>query len=262
MEMLIILGIVALFLIKLTRCIIFNIHRVLAYLCIDLFTYIKERKWKEWDGFGLHCYVGYFGKGKTLLASHYVITQAIQYKLNVYSNIRLIGVPYTPLVNFNQIIDAPGNSIFLIDECSTLFNSRAWKDFPTDLLFQLLQCRKQKKQLILTAQRFAHIDKSIRDITFNVYDCNKYWRLQHVSVYDGWDYENCMNINMLQRVTHKWYFVTNKWYNAYDTSELIDNAKKTDFISNAERREALGIVQYNELGVQKPRRKLRKKQSR
>lgn len=257
MKILIVLAVLLIF--KLTRCILFNLHRVAFYLGLDTFQYLKGRKWKEWNGFGLNAYVGYFGKGKTLCASHYVISQAKRYGLTVYSNIRLNGIEYIPLKNFQQIIDADGNSIFLIDECSTLFNSRQWKDFPVDLLFQLLQCRKQKKQLILTAQRFAHIDKAIRDITFNVYDCSKHWRFQHIQIYDGWDYENCMNIQMLGRVGHSWSFVTNKWYESYDTSELIDNAKKTDFISNEERQIKLGEVVFNDLGVSKPSRKLKKR---
>lgn len=40
---------------------------------------------------------------------------------------------------------------------------------------------------------------------------------------------------------------------------MIDNAKKTDFISNEERQVKLGEVVFNDLGVSKPSRKLKKR---
>ena len=156
------------FLTKIGRCIFFNLHREALYLCIDFFDYIKNKKWNVWNGFGLNIYVGMFGKGKTLSATKYVLKQAKRYNLNVISNIKLNGYPYIPLTNWQQIVEAEGNTIILIDEISTVFNARQWKDFNINLLFQLLQCRKNKKMIVGTAQRFAHVDKLLRDITYNV----------------------------------------------------------------------------------------------
>lgn len=253
-----IVGVIIMMFCKLSRCIILNIHREICYLGLDLYEYIKYRKWNQWNGFGLNIYVGMFGKGKTLSATKYVIANAKRYKLNVLSNIKLNGIEYTPLTNWQQIVDCPGNTIILIDEISTVFNARNWKDFNINLLFQLLQCRKNKKEIIATAQRFAHVDKLLRDITYNVIDCNKYWRLLHNSYYDGWDYENCMNRDFLSRIYHSWSFVSNKDYKAYDTDEIIDNAKRIEFVSNEEILERRSNVQFNELAVHNPNRKLKK----
>lgn len=244
---------------KLGRCILFNIHREAAYLCIDFISYIKNRKWNDWNGFGLNIYVGIFGKGKTLSATKYVLKQAKRYNLNVISNIKLNGYPYIPLTNWQQIVEAEGNTIILIDEISTVFNARQWKNFNINLLFQLLQCRKNKKMIVGTAQRFAHVDKLLRDITYNVIDCNKYWRLLHNSFYDGWDYENCQNAVMLRRLTHYWNFISNKDYVAYDTSEIIDNAKRTEFISNDEIMTSRGDVVFNDMAVSNVSRKFKKR---
>lgn len=242
----------------LLRCMFFNLHKIGYYGIIDIFMYFKGRKWRIWNGYGLNIYVGMFGKGKTLCASHYVISQAKKYHLHVLSNVKLMGIEYVQLVNYQQIIDCDPNTIILIDEVSTLFNARSWKDFNVNLLFQLLQCRKNKKQLICTAQRFAHVDKLLRDITNHVIDCNKYWRFQKNTYYDAWDYENVSNPEMLKSIGKDWYFVTDNWYKSYDTSELIDNAKKTDFISNDEILINRGETQYNELAVKKPGKKLKK----
>lgn len=168
MSYLIVGAIIVIFVCKLTRCVILNIHRELYYLGLDFYEYIRYRKWNQWNGFGLNIYVGMFGKGKTLSATKYVIANAKRYNLNVLSNIKLNGIEYIPLTNWQQIVDCPGNTIILIDEISTVFNARNWKDFNINLLFQLLQCRKNKKEIIATAQRFAHVDKLLRDITYNL----------------------------------------------------------------------------------------------
>ena len=226
---------------------------------LDIYEYFKYKKWNDWNGFGLNIYVGMFGRGKTLSATKFVIAQAKRYKLNVISNIRLNGIPYTPLTNWQEIVDAPGNTIILIDEMSTVFNAREWKNFNINLLFQLLQCRKNKKMIVGTAQRFAHVDKLLRDITYEVIDCNKYWRFQHTVHFDGWEYENCMNHHMLQRTHHDWQFIRNIDYLGYDTSEIIDNTKRTEFMSNEEILNARGEVQFNELAVTKGSKRFKKR---
>lgn len=194
--------------------------------------YFKCRKWRIWNGFGLRIYVGMFGTGKSLSAVRYVRNNALKYHLNVISNIVLKDIPYTPLLNYNQIIDAPPNTIILIDEVSTVFNARSWKDFNINLLFQLLQCRKNRKQLVCTAQRFMHVDKLLRDITAEVVVCRKNWRVCRNYAYDGWDYENTPAQFAIKPLWKFAYVATDTLYDAYDTDEIIDNAKKTDFISN------------------------------
>lgn len=200
----------------------------------DIWLYIKHRKWRLWDGFGLRIYVGMFGTGKSLSAVRYVRSQAMRYHLNVISNIVLKDIEYTPLINYKQIIDAPPNTIILIDEVSTVFNARSWKDFNVNLLFQLLQCRKNRKQLVCTAQRFAHVDKLLRDITAEVVVCRKNYRICRNYAYDGWDYENTPAQFAIAPLWRYCYVATNRLYAAYDTDEIIDNVKKTDFLSNDE----------------------------
>ena len=95
-----------------------NSIRLFTYAVRDVVDYIVHKGWKVWKGFGIRMYIGMFGTGKTLSAVRYVINQAIQYNLHVYSNIKLNGIEYTELKNFKDIIDAPPDSIFLIDKTS------------------------------------------------------------------------------------------------------------------------------------------------
>ena len=241
----IIIVLIALLSFEKSRFIIMNfpiIVQGIGYIPKDTYMYFKEKRWKWFKGFGIRIYSGLFGYGKTLGTVDYVLRMYQKYKVNIYSNIKLIGVPYTPLENFKQIIEAPGNTIILIDELSTVFNSRQWQDFPIDLLFQLLQVRKNRKQLVCTAQRFEHVDKAIRDVTADVVCCRKYYRYCILTAYDAWDYEHTPLNVYLQPKYKIMYLATDKLYNSYDTTELIDNTKKTKFISNKEILERRGEV--------------------
>ena len=199
----------------------------------DTFNYFKYQKWKEWNGFGLIFYTGLFGTGKTLSATKYVIATAKRYNLNVISNISLQGIEYTPLINYQQILDAPAYTIIFIDEISTLWNSREYKSFPVEVLFRLLQNRKSHIQFIATAQRFEHIDKLLRDVASYVVVCRKLWRFTVNTYYDAYMYER-VNGQFLKPAFEKMAFITDLDYAAYDTNEIINNVKKTDFISNDE----------------------------
>jgi len=230
--------------------------KALRFAPRDIYLYFKEKRWLIWRGFGIRIYVGMFGTGKSLSAVNYVRRNALKYKLNVLSNIHLKDIPYTPLVNYQQIIEAPANTIILIDEISTVFNSRSWKDFNINLLFQLLQCRKNRKELVCTAQRFAHVDKLIRDITGEVIVCRKTWRVCTNVAYDGWDYENSAAQFAIVPLWKYVYCATNDLYNAYDTDEIIDNTKRTDFVSNDEILVRRGVIEVMPEKVSKKGKKV------
>lgn len=221
------------------RTLVLNIHNVIGYAPVDIFKYIKNKEYAKWGGFGIRMFCGYFGSGKSMLASKFVVDNYYKYKdsetpLTILSNIPL-AVPFTQLVNIQQILDVEENTIIFIDECNTLFNARSWKDFPTELVYQLCQNRKKHIMLLMTAPRFHLVDKSIRDVTQYVYQClHPFWRFHFVYVYDGWEWENCPNINMLKSISRYGIFAKNKYYNNYDSFAIIDNVKKEEFLSKEE----------------------------
>ena len=229
---------------------VIHIKDSIFYSMKDCFYYFKEKRWKNWTGFGLIFYCGLFGTGKTLSATKYVITNAKKYKLNVISNITLKGIEYTPLTNYQQILNAPPYTIIFIDEISTLWNSRDYKNFPVEVLFQILQNRKSHIQFIATAQRFEHVDKLMRDVASYVVDCRKLWRCTSNTYYDAYMYER-VNGQFLSPVATKLSFITDSDYNAYDTNEIIDNVRKTKFISNDEILNKRVESVYNPLKVAK-----------
>lgn len=216
------------------RVLLWNLPILPYYATKDLIKYLVEKKWKYWQGFGIRMYCGYFGSGKSMLASKFIVDHYNRYNVNVISNIPL-SIPYTPLVNKSQIENCESNTIIFIDECNTLFNARNWKDFPIELIYQLCQNRKKKIMLIMTAPRFHLVDKSIRDVTQYVYECHKsFWRVHTVQIFDGWERENAINLDLIKPISTYGVFAKDSFYKNYDSFAIIDNVKKEEFLSNQE----------------------------
>ena len=173
---------------KLFRCIVFNLHNIGIYSVKDLFVYFKEKKWNDFDLYGIDMYIGMFGKGKTLSLVHTASSIYNRYGDSVcfLSNIHLQNIPYIKLVNFEQLVEIGENPpegvkgfVIIIDEISSVLSHRNYANFPLDLLPVLMQQRKLKMKCLCTAQRYFMVDKIWRSITTNVIDCNKYWRFEH-----------------------------------------------------------------------------------
>ena len=312
-----------------TRCLMFNAPRVVYYLVQDIYLYFKEKKWKDFDYYGIYMYIGMFGHGKTLSMTMKAKRLYEKYgdSIRFVSNYELKGIPYIPLKNFNQIVDLgkeaiqadkqgkyytdeeleeiskglkqvppffldekgnikkeyrrkvkvgtdeSGNDIYerkvlrpvykgtvvLIDEIEDLLSHRSYASFPLQMLNALTQQRKAKIFIMCSAQRFFMVDKIFRSITTYAIDCNKYWRLQHSSYYDAWDYENAMNAQLISRKKSVWRFVTNKDFNSYDTSQMISDDMSKDFISNEKQLARIGLdTVVNSDAVSSPSRKLKK----
>lgn len=260
--------------IPLVRCFLLNLNRVGYYAVKDIYTYILDRKWEDFNLFGIDMFIGMFGRGKTLTMTHKVVSLYKRYgdKLRIISNYKLKDIPYTPLINFNQLVDlncidssppAPQGldeeytdylwrvlkydlnrymgeeskiigTVVCIDEVSSILSNRNYANFPLELLGLLCQPRKKNVYIMCSAQRFFMVDKLFRSLTTNVYDCRKIWRFQRYSVFDAWDYENATNSSLIQPLASGCWFVRDIDYSSYDTSELIDKNKAADFISNEE----------------------------
>lgn len=243
MMYIVLFALILLFCTKLFRCILFNLHNIGIYSVIDLCRYLKDKKWRIFHDYGIDMYVGMFGHGKTLSMVHKAQQIYKRYGDSIvfYSNFKLTNIPYIPLVNFNQLVDLGEEMpegvqgyVVLLDEISSVLSHRNYANFPLELIGLLCQQRKKHVYIMCTAQRFFMVDKIWRSITTNVIDCSKVWRFAHNKFYDAWDYENAMNTQLVKKSGHIWWFVKDKDYNGYDTSEMISKSAASDFISNEE----------------------------
>ena len=139
-------------------------------------------------------------------------------------------IPYIPLINFQQLVDLGEELpegiqgvVVLIDEISSVLSHRNYASFPLELVSMLCQQRKRHIYIMCTAQRFFMVDKIWRSITTNVFDCEKFWRFQHVAKYDAWEYENAMNTQLIRRVGHRWWFVRDKDYNSQNVFQCYQD---------------------------------------
>ena len=235
------------------RTLLKNLHFSFYYIFKDTIKYFHEKEWEKFGLYGIDMYINMFGAGKTLSMTHKATQLYRHYgdNLRFISNYHLVDIPYIPLINFNQLVDLGTDdsdyigTVVLIDEISTVLSHRNFANFPIEMLSMLLQQRKRHIYIMCTAQRFFMVDKIWRSITTNVKDCTKYWRFENIKSYDAWEYENAVNAELLKYRNNFWWFVRDRDYEAYDTSEMISKQSADDFISNEEAIKRKGLDSMN-----------------
>ena len=266
MKIILFVVIVAITVSPLIRCIVSNLGNIYFYGLKDVILYFKNREWEKVNiGWGITCYIGMFGHGKTLSMCHNAQKIYDQYgdKVRFISNVHLKHIPYIELTNFNQLVEIADNpddsyeaTVVLIDEIEALLSHRNFANFPLTLLNCLMQQRKLSLRIYCSCQRWFTVDRIWRSITTDIYDCNKYWRFQHMVKYDAWDYENAMNFNSIRPISNTWWFVKNKDYDTYDTSQMISRKSSEDFLSNEESIVRTGLDNMaNPDAVKRPKKK-------
>lgn len=251
------------------RTILLNPHLTLFYLPIDLYKYFKYHLFNEFQTGKLICYTALFGGGKTLSCVHYInhlydrynnkklynpikrcwITQ----KVHVISNVDL-NIPYEKFISLSQVvrvaekfkeIDEKNNTrtctIVFGDEFSVQMNSRSFKTNIDPLFLNtLLTCRHHHIMLVYNAQRFNHVDKLLRDVTTNVVECKKIWRVCIQKTYDAYVLENCTDPTSVKPLARHGWFIRDKDFAAYDTLACVGNLIKQ--VNNGDMESEIEII--------------------
>lgn len=231
------------------RCALLHPFSVIKYAFKDVYFYFAHKKYNECKAYGKIVDVtALFGGGKTLSSTMYIRSIYRKYNgktvwneqtkqfdkqvIKVLSNVEFKDIPYIPLKSADDIIHINDNeplttvALVLIDEASTEFNSRNFKtNLPTELLNQILTCRHHKIGIVLTNQRFGHLDALLRQVTSIDKECKKTWRFLRINYYDAWDLENCNNPALCRPLKRTCLFVRDSDYNAYDTYAIVENFK-------------------------------------
>ena len=273
MQIIAIILIIILYLYSLTfRLFVKHPINFIIYIIKDTYDTWKKYKWIPKKPF-INCYVGLFGMGKTLTMVHDVINFYYEYdnrvvfddrfgwfckqKVLILSNVDFKTIPYKKLVSMDQInriardrhiLDMINHrrtiTIVVLDEASTQLSHRSYKsNFSIASLNTLLTSRHALIHgFYLTSQRFGHMDALLRQVTQNVIECKKVWRIVKNTYYDAWEYENSVRPTDC-RIQHvSGFFATKDDYAAYDTLAVVDNLIKAqesgDMLSDREIREA------------------------
>lgn len=233
------------------RGIVFHPFKALYYAVKDVIIYFKDKKYNECESGFIDVYCGLFGQGKTLSATNRLIHDYRRYngkqmridgkmltiEVRLFSNVELQGVPYTKFTTMQQLVDwstfgqLPENhnkyAIFLIDEASSVLNSRAFRNNLNYFsINSMLTCRHSRAGLILTSQRFGQIDKLCREVCQKVIQCSKMWRVISHYIYDAYELENVANPLSIKPKAISTHFCSDKSYKGYDTLALVEQITK------------------------------------
>lgn len=259
------------------------------YAIVDCLKWMRHKRWRELKTGQLICFIGLFGKGKTLSAVHYVVGKYKKYNgkmiydpnrkkwvkqvVKIISNVDLIGVPYEHFISLVQIVQAADmykkideendtlTSILVLgDEFSVQLNSRKFKDNIDPLFLNtLLTCRHHHISLIYTSQRFNHVDALLRQVTQYVVSCDKKWRVMVQGQYDAFSLENASDPTLVKPIRRFGWFITDNDFNRYDTLACVDNLSKScqegDMLSEDEILSLQQNTPVNMDAVDKPSRK-------
>lgn len=222
----------------------------LLYRWYDFLVYVYYNKNRLFYGWGIHLFTGKFGSGKTSLMSIKAYDLCEKYpQLHVVTNIKLSNFPehtkILPLNSPEDILNAPVNSIILIDEIGTIFNSRDFssgkRSVPKPVFQHLCQCRKRHLMIFGTVQRFNLLDKQIRDISATVTECHSsgkhpFTRKLTGICYDIEEYEAFTQNPMYVPHVYDTYvkIFTEQYRHLFDTSELVSGMLKMDYLSDEE----------------------------
>lgn len=220
------------------------------YFFKDLKKYIVDKKWRDFNYWGLHLFLGRFGGGKTISAVRRCYWACKSHRgVTVLTNLDLQGFPedtkIIKLVNSEQIRDLPDKSIILIDEIGTIFNSRDYgsskKCVPKPVYQVILQCRHRRIMLLGTVQRWNLLDKQLRDITDTVTECHSYFadpfsRYTTCAEYDAQQYDKWFSNPLLpiRRIGYYSYIQTDELRNKYDTIQMVEGMLDAEYIPDAE----------------------------
>lgn len=237
---------------------LFLFPQYLYYHIYDKLIHWYYDKNKLFPGWGIHLYTGKFGQGKTSLMTIKAYKLCCKYpQLHIVTNIQLANFPehtkILPLRTAEDILNAPNNSLILIDEIGTLFNSRDFtsgkNSVPKPVFQHLCQCRKKHLMILATVQRFNLLDKQIRDITASVTTCaaapkHPFSRYLIGRTYDIDEFEayvnNCMYV---PRVDYTTVCIQKDQYRKlYDTTQLIQGLLKMEYLTDEEILRNQGVI--------------------
>ena len=136
---------------------------------IKIKTFFKRGFAPKRGKFGVYCYCGKQGSGKTYSAVEYLLENKDK---RIYSNITSIqGVKYTPIGGFDDLLKLRNETdcIIVFDEIFTALTRTS--RMTTEVLDFLSQMRKRRIIFITTAQEWLEINMTLRRYCRYQIDC-------------------------------------------------------------------------------------------
>ncbi len=165
-----------------------------------------------------------------------------------------------------DILNAPNDTLVIIDEIGTIFNSRDFSSgktaVPKPLFQHLCQCRHRRIMIYGTVQRFNLLDNQIRDISADVTFCSTYFshpfsRLCIMKDFDIDEFETAQanKLYVLRPDNVSAYIQRDENRSLYDTTELVSGMLEKEYLPNSEILNNRGEYQPNYIPIDKSSRK-------
>lgn len=206
-----------------------NTIEFLKWVIIDIARGIDRRKL-----FGIWCFTGYYGQGKSLGAVNFAFEfkKSFNKKIHIYSNFNVKGQD-GKVESWQDLLDLPPNTILIFDEIQSTFSSQKYSDFPIELLWKLTQCRKHGLAIFCTSPVYSRMSIQLRESTDFVIECKNRLKLDRwfsYHFYRAVNYEKItnyegLNKSMRQRQLREFTYTLvpqDRNYRLYNTVEQID----------------------------------------
>ncbi len=200
--------------------------------------------------FGIWCFTGYFGEGKTLGAVTYAKRmQQLDEDIHIYTNFNMVG-QHGKITCWEDLLNLPPKTIVIFDEIQSTFTSQKYKDFPIELLWKLTQCRKTGLCVFASSPVFHRMSIQLRENTDMVIECNNVLSLDrwfNYRFYRAPEYEMYREnpIKLFQSRVRAWSFIAqDRDYRTYNTSEIVD---RLDIDGSNDKQKKIKSNDYNKL---------------
>lgn len=216
----------------------------------DFFFWVKGRGWEKFESFGLHLYVSHFGAGKTCSMVRDAYNICCRYpQVSLLTNVNVQNFPkHTKIIPFKDISDilnAPSNTLILLDEIGSIFNSRDYGSkkggVPKNIFQRISQIRKVNVMILASTQHYRYLDIALRRICDTVTVCSAFFkhpfsRMITNRVYDAEEYDVfCDNpLFPLFPIEAFSYVQTDKLRSLYDTHQVIDSLYGMERVSDSD----------------------------
>jgi len=217
--------------------------RLIGWIIVDIARAYIHRRDRRIHLYGIWCFVGLPGAGKTMSLVHYLDQQRRIYgdRIIIITNFYYKGQD-GELTGWDMLLpeyDKP--VIFAWDELQNEFNSREYRKFPMRLVHELTQNRKGNgKQVVYTTQTFTAVDNNFRNLTSRVVDCRTYFgRLTSSRHYKREFYEARIESKSVERkvrikpIRKERFIQTDYLRSRYDSFQRLDYLKGLNYVGLA-----------------------------
>lgn len=193
---------------------------------IDLPSFLRKTLALDTGVFGVYCFTGHQGSGKTYALNKYI--RKHHNGRSIYSNVTLKDIDYTPISSKSELyaLADQQNIIIIYDEIFTLM-SKSKKD--KEMLEQFLpQMRKVHNIFLTTAQYWLELDITFRRFVRIQVDCKtrplgKFGGIliEEYSDTTQIEWSNLENEYISPRIAKKYSKYEKRFMESYDTFERI-----------------------------------------